>query len=376
MNSSATDTGPWASQPSSGALSDRRFYIRLGAVTLLAGLIYLIWQVIEPVWHPVAWALLLGTFLTPLNRRITARLDGRVGLASLVTVFLTTVFFVLPVAFLVAELAAQASHLHGRLEGWLPGLRNGLSPDLPGLPALERLLDGFAARVDISATQVHSWLVAGLKALSERLAGSSGVVLKGALGTVVNFVLMIFALFFVLRDGPQLAHQIESLLPIEKRRRTILWKHLAEVTRAVFLGIGAAVLVHGVLMGIGFWIAGMPSALLLAMLAALLAVIPLVGSAIVWIPAVLFLTSQGQEGQAIFLAAWSVLLVGTVDHVLRPMLISGHAKVPPLPVFLGAIGGLHAFGFIGLFIGPIALGMLVALFRYEMELHAARPSVP
>ena len=100
MNSSATDTGPWASQPSSGALSDRRFYIRLGAVTLLAGLIYLIWQVIEPVWHPVAWALLLGTFLTPLNRRITARLDGRVGLASLVTVFLTTVFFVLPVAFL------------------------------------------------------------------------------------------------------------------------------------------------------------------------------------------------------------------------------------------------------------------------------------
>ncbi len=196
----------------------------------------------------------------------------------------------------------------------------------------------------------------------------------GALGTAVSFVLMLFVLFFVLRDGPAVAQQVVRMLPIEDRRRARLWQHLTDVTRAVFLGIGLTALVQGILVGIGFWIAGLPSPLVFGVVATLVALIPMVGSALIWVPGVLFLAARGEYGHAIFLAVWGAVVVGMVDNFLRPMLISGRADVPTLAVFVGVMGGLAAFGFIGLFLGPIVLGLLVALFRYESEERAAMPS--
>jgi predicted PurR-regulated permease PerM len=195
----------------------------------------------------------------------------------------------------------------------------------------------------------------------------------GALGTVANFVLMLFVLFFVLRDGPAVAQQVVQMLPIEDRRRARLWQHLADVTRAVFLGIGLTALVQGILVGVGFWIAGLPSPLVFGVIAVLVALIPMVGSALVWVPGALFLAANGDYGYATFLAVWGAVVVGMVDNFLRPMLISGRADVPTLAVFVGVMGGLAAFGFIGLFVGPIVLGLLVALFRYESEERAAAP---
>jgi predicted PurR-regulated permease PerM len=361
---------PTGSRVSDDVAAERRFYRRLGAVLLLGALAYLVWSVLAPVWHPVAWALLLGTLLAPFNARFASRLGGRTALASAVTLVLVVLLFLLPVAVVGRELAAQAINLQQRFELGVPGTGEAGS-ELPGLRALERALAPLATRLQVSPARVHDWLASGGHQLTARLAASGGVLLKGAIGTGASFVLMLFVLFFVLRDGPDLARAVVRLLPIEPQRRTRLWLHLVEVTRAVFLGIGVAALVHGLLMGVGAWLVGLPSPLVLGLLAALLALIPVVGSALVWVPAVLFLVAQGQTGHAIFFAAWSVALVGVVDHLLRPVLISGHAQVPALPVFLGVMGGLHAFGFIGLFIGPIVLGMLVALFRYESELHPA-----
>jgi predicted PurR-regulated permease PerM len=163
------------------------------------------------------------------------------------------------------------------------------------------------------------------------------------------------------------------MLPIEDRRRARLWQHLADVTRAVFLGIGLTALVQGMLVGVGFWIAGLPSPLVFGVVAVLVSLIPMVGAALVWAPGALFLAAHGEYGHAIFLAAWGAIVVGMVDNFLRPVLISGRAEVPTLAVFVGVMGGLAAFGFIGLFLGPIVLGLLVALFRYESEMLAAAP---
>jgi len=171
----------------------------------------------------------------------------------------------------------------------------------------------------------------------------------------------------VLRDGPVLARKVVRLLPIEERRRARLWQHLQDVTRAVFIGIGLTALVQGVLVGIGFWIAGLPSPLVFGVLAALFALVPFVGTLIIWGPGAIFLATQGDFGHATFLAAWGVIVVGMVDNFLRPMLISGRVQVPTIAVFIGVMGGLSAFGFIGLFLGPIVLGLLVALFSFESE---------
>jgi predicted PurR-regulated permease PerM len=241
------------------------------------------------------------------------------------------------------------------------------SLDLAQLPWLEQPLEWLGQHTGITIVQLQGWLVTASKHVLQFLASSGGTFVMGALGTLVSFLLMLFVLFFVLRDGPELAQKVVQMLPIEERRRASLWQHLADVTRAVFMGIGVTALIQGTLVGTGFWIAGLPSPLVFGVVGALFALVPLVGTTIVWGPGAIFLAIHGDYGQALFLALWGVIVVGMVDNFLRPLLISGRAEVPTLAVFVGVMGGLSAFGFIGLFLGPIVLGLLVALFRYESE---------
>ncbi len=341
-------------------------YSRLGGLLLLALLGYVVWRIVEPLWQPLVWAVLLGSLLAPLNARLSDKLGGRARLASGITTALTVLLFLLPVAVIAGAVAAQSAQLLGRLNAQAPQM-NAASLDLASIPLLERPLAWIGSHTTVTVEQLQGWLVEAAKRVLQSLASSGGNFVLGALGTAVSFGLMLFVLFFVLRDGPALAQKVVRMLPIEERRRSRLWLHLADVTRAVFIGIGLTALVQGALVGIGFWIAGLPSPLVFGVLGALFALIPLVGTALVWIPGVAFLAIQGDYGHAIFLTAWSLALVGSVDNFLRPMLISGRSELPTLAVFIGVMGGLSAFGFIGLFLGPIVLGLLIALFRFEYE---------
>jgi predicted PurR-regulated permease PerM len=347
--------------------AERRFYFRLGGVLLLAALAYLVWRIVTPLWQPLLWATLLGSLLAPANSRLATRLGGRARLASAITTTLAVVLFLLPVAVIAGAVAAQAAQLLHKLNDRAPQAADAAVLDLSSVPWLADPLDWLGKHAGISITQVQDWLVAAGKHVLQFLASSGGTFVLGALGTLVSFLLMLFVLFFVLRDGPALAQRVVRLLPIEERMRGKLWQHLKEVTRAVFMGIGVTALVQGALVGVGFSIAGLPSALVFGVLAALFALVPLVGTVIVWGPGALYLASQGDYGHAIFLTLWGTIAVGMVDNFLRPLLISGRAEVPTLAVFIGVMGGLQAFGFIGLFVGPIVLGLLVALFRFQSD---------
>ena len=348
-------------------MDERRFYVRVGALLLLALLGYLVLRIVEPIWQPLTWAALLGGLLAPWNLRLSRRLGHRPRLASACTTALAVLLFLVPLGIIAGAVTAQAAQLLRRLEG--RGLPGGSYPtlDLSSTPWLQQALAWLDETAGISAAQLQGWIVEGARHVLERLVSSGGSFVLGAVGTVVSFLLMLFVLFFALRDGPELAVKVVRMLPIEEHRRSRLWQHLQDVTRAVFMGIGLTALIQGFLVGLGFWIAGLPSPLVFGVLAALFALVPVVGTAIIWGPGVIWLLSQGELGHAIFLAAWGAIVVGMVDNFLRPMLISGQVQVPTLAVFVGVMGGLSAFGFIGLFLGPIVLGLLVALFRYESE---------
>ncbi len=348
---------------------ERRLYVRLGGLLLLAALCYLVWRIVTPLWQPLLWALLLGALLAPWNLRLTQRLGGRAQLASSITTALTVLLFILPVLAAGAAVATQAAQLLRRLERRVPELSKGTEIDLSRVPWLDSSLAWLDANTSVSLAQLQGWFTEGLQRLLQVLMKSGGSVVMSALGTAVSFVVMLFVLFFVLRDGPALARQVVRMAPIEQRRRTLLWQHLSDVTRAVFLGIGLTALAQGVLLGVGFWIAGLPSPLVFGVIGVILALIPMVGPALLWVPAAIWLAIQGHHGYAIFLALWGAVVVSLVDNLLRPLLISGRAEVPTLAVFVGVMGGLAAFGFIGLFVGPIVLGLLVALFRFEAELN-------
>jgi predicted PurR-regulated permease PerM len=353
---------------------ERRLYVRLGGLLLLAVLCYLVWRIVTPLWEPLLWAVLLGALLAPWNLRLAQRLGGRTQLASSITTALTVLLFILPVLAAAGAVTAQAAQLLRRLERRVPELSKGTEIDLSSLPWLDSSLAWLDANTSVSLAQLQGWFTEGLQRLLQVLMKSGGSVVMSALGTAVSFVVMLFVLFFVLRDGPALARQVVRMLPIEQRRRALLWQHLSDVTRAVFLGIGLTALAQGALLGVGFWIAGLPSPLVFGVIGVILALIPMVGPALLCVPAAIWLAIQGHHGYAIFIALWGAIVVSMADNLLRPLLISGRAEVPTLAVFVGVMGGLAAFGFIGLFVGPIVLGLLVALFRFEAASNAVTDS--
>jgi predicted PurR-regulated permease PerM len=346
-------------------MASKTFFARIGVVLLSAGLLYLVARIVAPLWQPLVWAVLLGSLLAPVNKRLSARLGNRPQLAASISLLGVLLLFMLPLTGLAGAVAAQAAQLLQRLDA--QGVQLGSTPDLRSIPMLERPLQWIEATAGIPLAQMQAWFVAASKRLLQAFASSGGAVMLGALGTIFSFVLMLFVLFFVLRDGPALAQRTMRLLPIEERLRSRLWRHLIDVTRAVFMGIGLTAIVQGALLGAGFFFAGVPSWLVLGVLAMLFALVPFVGTAILWVPAALWLAAQGHPGAALFIAGWGILVVGSVDNFLRPFLISGRVEVPTLAVFIGVMGGLAAFGFIGLFLGPIVLGLLVALFRFATE---------
>ena len=365
MNPDHEDPGTASiTQPHARAVTPQTFLARVGALLLSAGLLYLVWRIVQPLWQPLLWAILLGALLAPLNSRLAVRLGGRPKLASTITTIGVVLLLLLPIIAIGGAVASEAAQLLKRID---TSSLSAASLDLSQVPVLAAPLRWLDSTAGVSLNQIQAWVVTAAKHLLEIVASSGGSVFLGAIGTIVSFILMLFVLFFVLRDGPRFAARTVRMLPIEPALRGKLWRHLIEVTRAVFMGIGLTALVQGILLGIGFAIAGVPSALVFGVLGVLFALVPMVGTAIVWIPAVLWLLAQGQPYFALFMLVWGVIVVGGVDNFLRPMLISGRAEVPTLAVFIGVMGGLSAFGFIGLFLGPIVLGLVVALLRFTTE---------
>ncbi len=200
------------------------------------------------------------------------------------------------------------------------------------------LLRWLNADVAVTAAQVQEWLVNGAQSVLKSAAELGGQVALGVFGTLLDFALMVFLLFYFLRDGPRIFNRLLDLVPLEPERRARLIQYLAEVTRAVVYGHSLTALAQGALVGIGFAIVQLPSPVVFAVLAALAALLPGAGTGFVLIPAVLYLAIDGRWGAALFLALWSVG-IGICDNLLRPYLTRQHAAVSTLVVFVGVIGG-------------------------------------
>ena len=227
------------------------------------------------------------------------------------------------------------------------------------------------ANTGISAEQIQSWLISGTREVLKRAASMGGGIFLGALGSLLAFAIMLFLLFFFLRDGDLMLARARRLIPLTEERKERLFRQLGGVTRAIVVGTSVTAILQGVLIGIGFTIAGLPSPVVFGVLAALLSMLPVGGAAFVWGPAVIWLFFDGRWGFGIFMLVWGILL-GGLDNILRPMLISGRARISALAVFIGVLGGIPAFGAIGVIAGPVVLSLVLALIEFAEE---SRPKV-
>jgi predicted PurR-regulated permease PerM len=266
--------------------------------------------------------------------------------------------------------ATQAGDLVARIQEIAEHHHVAKVSDLLRIPVAERAFGWLAAYVPLTADQVQAWLVQNGRSLLMTLMGVSGAAVASVLGAVAGLALMLFLLFFLLRDGEELMRRAMRLVPMAEDRKAALLDHLSSVTRALVLGMLLTAVTQGALLGIGFTIVGLPSPVVFGVLTALASAVPLVGTALVWVPAVLVLLAQGRTWAALFLAVWSLDLVTSVDNVIRPLVVSGRAGLPTLAVFVGLVGGLAAFGAIGMFLGPVIVALAIALLRFAEESRA------
>ena len=242
--------------------------------------------------------------------------------------------------------------------------------DLQQFPWVSRINDWLRSNAGISAVQIQSWLVSGTQQVLQRAAGFGGTFFLGALDSLLSFAIMLFLLFFFLRDGDEMMSRARALIPLDEDRKDRLFLQLGNVTRAIMFGTSVTALAQGILIGVGFAVAGLPSPVVFGVLAALLSLLPIGGAAFVWAPATLWLFLDGRWGFGIFMLAWGLML-GGLDNVLRPVLISGRARISALAVFVGVLGGIPAFGAIGVIAGPVVLSLALALIEFAEE----RPAV-
>jgi predicted PurR-regulated permease PerM len=343
-----------------------RFYRRCFTIATVVILGYALLKMLAPFWGPLGWAAFLAFFLLPVHKRLTRRLGGHAAWSALIITLLTPFVLIAPLSALGVVFAKQVGILIGYLrERSIPSYP-AIRENLDHYPLVGPLLRWVDADLSVTAAQVQEWAVNGAQSILKAAAGLGEELALGVFGTLVGFALMVFLLFYLLRDGQRVFNRLMKLVPMETARRARLIRYLGEVTRAVVYGHSLTALAQGALVGIGFAIVHLPSPVVFGVLAALAALLPGAGTGFVLIPAVLYLAFDGRWGAAVFLGVWS-LGIAVCDNLLRPYLTRQHAAVSTLTVFIGVIGGIVAFGLIGLVLGPVLLSLIVALLRFAEE---------
>src|ERR1700729_4018302 len=336
------------------------FYSRVFALSVAAALAFALLLIFKPFALPMTWAAFLAFLLFPLNLRLRRRLKGNSVGAGLLTV-LAPIVILLPLSALSVEFVSQISALLKQLQKSATEMDIKSFSDLQQFPWIARINTWLQAHADISAEQVQSWLVSGTREVMQRAASWGGSFFLGALGSLLSFAIMLFLLFFFLRDGEVMIARARRLIPMAEDRKDKLFSQLSAVTRAIVFGTTVTALLQGLFIGIGFRVVGLPSPVVFGVLAALLSLLPVGGSALVWIPAVIWLFFEKHWGWAIFLLVWGSALSG-LDNVVRPLLISGRARISALAVFVG----------IGVIAGPVVLSLVLALIEFAEE---SRPKI-
>ncbi len=347
-------------------LEDKAFLLLLVAVSLAFA--WILW----PFYAAVFWAVVLAVLFSPLHRWLCRRMRQRGTLAALATLAIILVIVILPSAVITGMLVQEGLELVARMRSGELNLGRYLQQIFDALPAwITSLLDRFGL-ADLGAMKER--LSKGLSSGMQFLAGQAVSVGQYTFDFVVGFFIMLYLLFFLLRDGPALTARIGNAVPLEQELRRDLFRKFATVTRATVKGNVIVALVQGALGGVIFWFLGIPAPLLWGVVMAFLSLLPAVGTALVWLPVALYFLATGSVWQGAILVAYGVLVIGLVDNVLRPLLVGKDTKMPDYVVLISTLGGMAIFGLNGFVIGPLIAAMFIA--TWDVVSNAKREAQP
>ena len=333
---------------------------------LLALVTVAFFWIISPFFGAVFWAMVLALMFMPVHRRLCALLRGRDTLAALGTLLFCMVIVVVPMIFVVGAMVDEATSFTQRLRTGEFNPRTYFEQIQNALPGWSRdLLGRFGL---FNAQDVVDKLTAAVVQGGQALTARALAIGQNTLMLLVNLGIMLYLLFFFLRDGRDLAQTIRRAVPMQRQHTDFLLSKFATVVRATVKGTVVVALVQGMLGGVAFAFLGIHGAVLWGVVMSVLSLLPAIGAALVWAPVAIYLIATGSMIEGLGLAAWGVGVMGMVDNLLRPILVGKETKLPDYLVLLSTIGGLSIFGVNGFLIGPAIAALFVAtwaLFSHE-----------
>lgn len=332
------------------------FFVALGFF------LYQVYEVFSGFLAPATWAAVLAIVFAPVYRALERRIR-RPSISALVTTLLVYGLVLAPSLALSGVVIGQARRFYvavqevvaaGQLDDWVRRVER----SRPVRSVLEALPPETRRNLDARTLALR-----GAQASTEIVATSLGGLALNFFRFVIDFLVMILLLFFFFRDGETLYSRFRGFLPMEVEHQDAIFGRLYETISAVVQGMTATAVAQAVLAFLAFWALGLPFALLLGFATAFASFVPLGGATLVWAPCVIYLAATGSWVKALVMLAWGAGVISVVDNVLKPWIIGDRTKIPTLFLFLGILGGIQAYGVLGVFLGPALLAVILAFLR-------------
>ena len=338
---------------------NKSLVILLGVVTVA-----FIW-ILLPFYGAVFWAVILGILFAPMQRRLQLKLGWERNLTSLLTLSICLVIAILPVIILAFFLFQEGAILYKNIESGeldIAGYVSNFKHSLP--PYFQHLLDR-AGVGELSG--LREKIIKSAVTGNEFFATQAFSFGQGTFDFVVSFFVMLYLLYFFLRDGADLARQVRAAVPLQEHQKRRLQLKFNRVVRATVKGNLLVAITQGALGGLIFWFLDIPSVLLWSVLMAFLSLLPAVGAGIIWAPAAAFFLLGGAVWQGVVLGLYGIFVIGLVDNVLRPILVGKDTKMPDYLILISTLGGLAIFGLNGFVIGPLIAALFISSWAIFLE---------
>ena len=384
MTEERTPRPPGSRRSRVAEATEKGVFRALVTFTLIVLLLYLLYRLMSPFLVGIGWAIVLAVTTYPLYRRLRRSLRGREALSTGIMILAVTILLVGPTIGFVGLLGKQSVRTYNVLErigqegGAVRFLQERLAPYETNQVIGPWVVKGRAYLEGAKADGETPVTSAAKKAIAAIL-GLFTAALSNFLSFLLHLSVMLITLGIFYLKGEFLFGEVRSLLPLPEAKKEALFRRMDQVMKAVIRGIVLTWAVQGVLGGIGFWITGLPSPVVFGVLTAFSAIVPVVGTTLVWGPGVLYLILAGKTAAGVGLLVWGAIVVGRVDAILLPLLIGGKIEIPLSLILVGVVGGVFAFGLLGLVIGPLLLSVtlfFLELYRGKLLQPAQVPAEP
>ncbi|UTV27335.1 AI-2E family transporter [Photobacterium atrarenae] len=346
--------------------AESRHWMLIAALALAA---YASYRLIEPYLGPIVMAFIISLLYYPLHARVERKLPTHPNAAAMLSCALLTVMIVIPVLVIFTSIIQQGSTFSKESYQWLTsgGTKEVLSH--PITVKVLALIEQYSPFEPLDAQAALQKVATAASKFGAQLLNISARLLGDATNFLLSFMLMLFVLFFLLRDHKKMVTALRHVIPLSRSQEDAVLTEVEQVAKSAVLGSFLTALAQGFAGGFAMWLAGFPG-LFWGSMMAFASFIPVVGTALIWLPAALYLLLIGQWQWSLFLVGWGIIVVGSIDNFLRPLLMQGNSGMNTLLIFFSILGGLHLFGLIGLIYGPIIFAVTLVLFKlYEVEFH-------